>query len=170
MTRERELSRVFPHQVLESLQRHNLPERDVHRLRPGFHAENFSGFVRQMGIQPYRCQYHSHVPVLNLCIYNAAESHVQVKFIPIGQQKAADHQERFALRLFLAPGRKNSPQIAQRPQRKVRLLARVGITVPQFVEPELLSPPALRDLRALCGEILLALWPAAAENAFTMRV
>ena len=41
VTREREFSRVLPHQFLESLQRHDLPERYMHRLSPGFHAENF---------------------------------------------------------------------------------------------------------------------------------
>jgi hypothetical protein len=32
-----------------------------------------------MGIQPYRCECHSHAPTLNLCIYNVAESYVRVK-------------------------------------------------------------------------------------------
>ena len=77
--RERELSRVLPHQVLESLQRYNLSERYMHRLSPGFHAKNFCRFVRQTGIQPYRRQCRSHVPALNLCIYNVAESYVHGK-------------------------------------------------------------------------------------------
>ena len=79
VTRERELSRVLPHQILESLQRHNLSERYMHSLCPGFHAENFRGFVRQMGIQPYRCWCPSHARGLNLCIYDVAEPYVHVK-------------------------------------------------------------------------------------------
>src|SRR5271157_291216 len=82
VTREGELSRVLPHQVLKSLQRHNLPERHMNRLRPGFHAENFRGLVRQMGIQPYRRQRRSHAFHLNVHIYSLAESYVRVKALP----------------------------------------------------------------------------------------
>lgn len=79
VTREGELSRVLPHQFLESLQRHDLPERYMHGLGPGFRAEDFSGFVRQTGVQPYRCECHRHVSTPNLCIYSIAESYVHVK-------------------------------------------------------------------------------------------
>src|ERR1035438_6349585 len=79
VTRERELSRVLLHQVLESPERHNLPQRHMHRLRPRFYTQNGHGLVRQTGVQPYRCQRHRHVFHLDLCIYNLAESYVHVK-------------------------------------------------------------------------------------------
>ena len=79
VTREGELSGVFPHQVLESLQRHNLPERSVYRLRSGFHSQNFCSFIRQMGVEPHRCKCRSHLPTFRSCIYNLAKSYVQVK-------------------------------------------------------------------------------------------
>jgi hypothetical protein len=53
----------------------------------------------------------------------------------------------------------NYDLVLQRPQKKVLLLARVGITASWFVDPQLLSASAL------CGlgdEILLGLRPAAA--------
>jgi len=55
------------------------------------------------------------------------------------------------------PRRKDSPQRAQRAQRKALLLARLGIALPKFVDPQFLSASVLRDLCGLCGEMLLGL-------------
>jgi hypothetical protein len=60
VTCKRQLPGVFSHQLLKSFQRHNFPECCMNRFGAGFHPENFSGFVRQIGIQPYRCHCHSH--------------------------------------------------------------------------------------------------------------
>src|SRR5271165_2271195 len=60
VTCERQLPGVFSHQLLKSFQRHNFPECRMNRFGARFHPENFSGFVCQPGIQPYRCHCHSH--------------------------------------------------------------------------------------------------------------
>src|SRR5208283_1378620 len=68
--RERELAAIFPHQLLEPLQGHNLAQRDVHRLRPRLHAERLCRLVGQMGVQPNGCQRYRH-ECTSSCVYTS---------------------------------------------------------------------------------------------------
>jgi hypothetical protein len=81
VTCKRQLPGVFSHQLLKSLQRHNFPERRMNRFGAGFHPENFSGFVRQIGIQPYRCHCHSHCVLSqsNISIYICSTPFVKLR-------------------------------------------------------------------------------------------
>src|SRR5271166_5110889 len=86
--RERELAAIFPHQLLEPLQGHNLAQRDVHRLRPRLHAERLCRLVGQMGVQPNGCQRYRHectsrVYTLYICyIYDSSGGAAVLKPCP----------------------------------------------------------------------------------------
>jgi hypothetical protein len=59
VARELELAGVFLHQLLETADRHNLPERRVHSIRPGLGAKDSCGVINEHGIDPYAdyCHY-----------------------------------------------------------------------------------------------------------------
>jgi hypothetical protein len=80
VTRERKLPSVLPHQLLESFQCHDFPERNVNRFRSGFHPENSRGLIRQLGIEPDRCYSHSHGSDRAKCyIYTLDDLYIQIK-------------------------------------------------------------------------------------------
>jgi hypothetical protein len=47
---ELEPSTVLFHQFLESAERHDLPQCNMHRFGPRFNSESFRGFIRQARI------------------------------------------------------------------------------------------------------------------------
>ena len=53
MAGELELASMLLHQLLEALERHNLPQRRMHSVRPGLGAENFRGFINELSVEPY---------------------------------------------------------------------------------------------------------------------